>query len=69
MINEVRDVLEELELGKFKRDKVQTSQSLGNLTKGQFMEAKYIKFEDVPVIAPNGDILVEKMNFTVGLTS
>lgn len=35
------------------------------MTKGQFLEAKYIKFEDVPIIAPNGDVLVEKMNFTI----
>jgi len=30
---------------------------------GKSVEAEYIRFEDVPIISPAGDVLVEKLNF------
>lgn len=33
--------------------------------RGVVIEGDYIKFEDVPIVSPAGDILVEKMNFEI----
>jgi ABC-type uncharacterized transport system fused permease/ATPase subunit len=36
---------------------------MGN--KGKLIVSDNIKFEDVPILSPNGDILVPKMNFEI----
>merc|ERR1711990_283669 len=33
--------------------------------KGKIVISDDLKFEDVPILSPNGDILVEKMNFEI----
>lgn len=33
--------------------------------KGQIIVSDNIGFKDVPILSPNGDILVEKMNFEI----
>ena len=33
--------------------------------KGQIVTSNKIIFEDVPIFSPNGDILIEKMNFEI----
>ena len=65
LLDEMQEVLEDLDKGTYKRDQVENSQNLNMLSRGEFVSAKFIKFEDVPIVAPNGDILVDKMNFTV----
>lgn len=35
------------------------------LSQGEIVESDSIKFDDVPIISPNGDVLVEKINFEV----
>lgn len=32
---------------------------------GEIFTADYIKFEDVPILSPNGDVLVPKMSFEI----
>lgn len=36
-----------------------------DMQQGQIIENDSIKFEDVPITTPNGDVLVEKMNIEV----
>ena len=33
--------------------------------RGAFIKSDNIQFEDVPIVAPNGDLLVPKMNFRI----
>jgi len=32
---------------------------------GKIIISDSLKFEDVPILSPNGDVLVEKMNFEI----
>ncbi|ORZ40254.1 ABC transporter transmembrane region 2-domain-containing protein [Catenaria anguillulae PL171] len=34
-------------------------------SRGHVLESEYIEFENVPIVSPNGDVLVEKMSFHV----
>lgn len=68
LINEMDKVLFDLEKGNYVRTSVISETGTGNLNmldRGKFHEAKYIKFENVPIVSPNGDVLVESMNFQV----
>ena len=72
LIYEMDHVLSDLETGNYTRNTVASGQGKGNLNmlqRGKFVEAKYIKFESVPIVSPNGDVLVENMNFQVGFAS
>jgi len=44
--------------------KVKANEKL-NLTAAQVHVADYIKFEDVPIVSPAGDVLVERLSFEV----
>ena len=33
--------------------------------KGKIIVSDNMRFEDVPILSPNGDVLVEKMNFEI----
>lgn len=35
------------------------------LSRGKFFESNHIIFEGVPIVSPNGDVLVENMNFEI----
>lgn len=75
LIHEMDDVLGDLKNGKFRRTQVTSNQDgtgtqdvlklndMGN--KGKLIISDNLKFEDVPILSPNGDILVEKMNFEI----
>ena len=69
----MKEVLNDLEKGVYKRDQVENEnkglQTLSMQSRGEYIKAKYIRFEDVPIVAPNGDILVNSMNFTVRFDS
>ena len=43
-------------------------ESLNDINKGEIIESKNIRFEDVPIFTPNGDCLIEKMNIEVYYT-
>jgi ABC-type uncharacterized transport system fused permease/ATPase subunit len=71
LINEMDKVLFDLDKGNYVRTSVVSESGTGNLNmldRGKFQEATYIKFENVPIVSPNGDVLVESMNFQVGLS-
>ena len=75
LIYEMDDVLQDLKSGKFRRTQVTATQDgtatqevlkLNDMTnKGKIIVSENMKFEDVPILSPNGDILVEKMNFEI----
>lgn len=75
LINEMDEVLGDLKSGKFKRTQVmvgedgqttQESLKLNDMSnKGNIIPSENIQFENVPILSPNGDILIEKMNFEI----
>jgi len=72
-ITELMHVLDDLNKGKYQRTMVSDSRSdsqnkLANLKpgSGKVRHQDYvIKFEDVPLVTPNGDVLVDSMSFEV----
>ena len=75
LIYEMDDVLGDLKSGKFRRTQVTATQDgtatqevlkLNDMTnKGKIIVSDNMRFEDVPILSPNGDALVEKMNFEI----
>jgi ATP-binding cassette, subfamily D (ALD), member 3 len=75
LIHEMDDVLGDLKNGKFRRTQVTATQDgtatqevlkLNDMTnKGKIIVSDNMRFEDVPILSPNGDVLVEKMNFEI----
>jgi len=68
-VTELIRVLEELNQGKYERTMLEDSTIKGSPlvpNSGKFIEQdRIIKFEDVPIVTPNGDVLVESLNFEV----
>jgi ATP-binding cassette subfamily D (ALD) protein 3 len=75
LIHEMDEVLGDLRSGKFRRTQVTATQDgtgkqeilkLNDMTnQGRIVVSENLRFEDVPILSPNGDILVEKMNFEI----
>jgi len=66
LIYEMKEVLDDLEKGKYKRNMIKQDEgSVDTNTKGEIVEADFIKFEEVPILSPNGDVLVPKMTFEI----
>ena len=69
LLDQVEEVLEDLQTGNYVRTQMEGQQkgkqNLDMLARGKFQESKSIKFESVPIVAPNGDVLVNNMNFEV----
>jgi ATP-binding cassette subfamily D (ALD) long-chain fatty acid import protein len=68
----LKDVIADLQNGEYHRamfkEAHEGNQSfISTLSRGSICSSDYIKFEDVPIISPNGDILVEKLSFEVSL--
>jgi ATP-binding cassette, subfamily D (ALD), member 3 len=78
LINEVDEVLRDLNEGKYRRIMVTNTKEEGSdaitqnktsmqSTRGgaKIIRSDKIMFEDVPILSPNGDVLVEKMTFEI----
>lgn len=75
LINEMDEVLGDLKSGKFRRTQVtmgedgqctQEALKLNDMSnRGNIIPSENIQFEDVPILSPNGDILIDKMNFKI----
>ena len=67
LIYEVEDVLCDLKDGKYKRSLVGSGDKpqIDMEKRGEYAEGDSIKFEGVPIISPNGDILINSINFEV----
>jgi ATP-binding cassette subfamily D (ALD) protein 3 len=87
LIYEMKEVLDDLDRGRYKRGMVKNTEldgqaagatNMGGLEEtqvvdtfssgsrhGQIVEASFIRFEDVPILSPNGDVLVPRMSFEI----
>ena len=85
LIYELKEVLDDLEHGKYKRmmvtnggeeGKISEAGAVANVKKTQYMDnslankgevylTDYIQFEDVPILSPNGDVLIKAMSFRI----
>lgn len=84
LIYEMKEVLDDLEMGKYKRAMVTQSGEEGKALeagavakpqskymdnslahKGQVYVSNSIQFIDVPILSPNGDVLIKAMNFQI----
>ena len=81
LVYELKEVLDDLDHGKYKRSMVKNNEGEGAThgkghssstyidnslaNKGEVSLSQYIQFEDVPILSPNGDVLIEKMNFRI----
>jgi ATP-binding cassette subfamily D (ALD) protein 3 len=67
LVFELEEVLQDLDVGKYKRSLVKSSDKpqIDMSLRGEYLPSESIKFENVPIISPNGDILIEAINFEV----
>ena len=65
LVYEMKEVIDDLDSGKYKRTLVEGAQFDFN-KRGEITEVEdHITFHDVPIISPNGDVLIEKMNISI----
>lgn len=64
LLFEAKIVLEDLEQGKYKRTMIEGSM-FNSSNRGKYVLSDKIAFEDVPIVSPNGDILVQNLSFTI----
>eukprot|EP00744_Colponema_vietnamica_P005328 GILI01007811.1.p1 GENE.GILI01007811.1~~GILI01007811.1.p1 ORF type:complete len:670 (-),score=211.37 GILI01007811.1:129-2138(-) len=64
LVYEFKEVLEDLKKGTYKRTQV-TDAKVSFQDRGELVRSDRIEFKDVPIVSPNGDILIEKLCFTV----
>ncbi len=60
-------VFKDVEKGDYKKQLVTSSgkPQVDTHARGSITEDDFIKFENVPIVSPNGDILVERISFEV----
>ena len=68
LVYELEDVLTDLDQGHYKRSLVKSGDKaqIDMSKRGEYLPSQNIKFENVPIISPNGDILIDAINFEVG---
>lgn len=63
------DVMDDIQAGRFEKKLVSAADTSSNASilrnRGTTVESSDIEFVDVPIVSPNGDILVEKLNFSI----
>ena len=68
-VSSLLEVMSELQAGRFEKKLVSSASTEGNAAvlsgRGTISESDSIEFTDVPIISPNGDVLVEQLSFTV----
>jgi len=67
LVYELEEVLSDLDQGRYKRSMVGSSDKpqIDMNARGEYFINDSIKFEGVPIISPNGDILIHGINFEV----
>ena len=64
------EVIEDIEKGHFEKALVSSASTEANATvlagRGEQEEGDDIKFDDVPIVSPNGDVLVKALSFHIG---
>ena len=64
LVDELRSVILEINSGKYHRPQV-NEQQLAKYVGGKIEESDFLEFDSVPIITPNGDILIPEMKFTI----
>lgn len=65
LVYEMKEVIDDLDQGKYHRTLVQGAK-FDFHKRGEIVEVEdHISFIDIPIISPNGDVLIEKMNITI----
>ena len=68
-VSTLLDVMEDIQAGHFEKKLVSSAGTDENAAvlqgRGEVVESADIEFIDVPIVSPNGDVLVRKLNFTV----
>ena len=68
-VSTLLDVMDDIQAGHFEKKLVSSAGTDENAAilegRGEVIESDNIEFIDVPIVSPNGDILVRKLNFTV----
>ena len=63
------DVMDDIQAGQFQKNLVSTAGTEENAEvlrgRGNIIESEDIEFVDVPIVSPNGDVLVRKLSFFV----
>jgi ATP-binding cassette, subfamily D (ALD), peroxisomal long-chain fatty acid import protein len=63
------NVMDDIENGHFEKNLVSSASTEENAAilrgRGVVTEAEYIEFKNVPIVSPNGDVLVRALNFNV----
>lgn len=63
------DVMDDIQAGQFQKNLVSTASTAENAEvlrgRGNIVESEDIEFIDVPIVSPNGDVLVRKLSFSV----
>ncbi|KAK6504664.1 hypothetical protein TWF481_006605 [Arthrobotrys musiformis] len=68
-VSTLLNVMEDITNGRFEKNLVSSASTEENAAvlrgRGTVTEDTYIKFTDVPIVSPNGDVLVRKLSFEV----
>lgn len=68
-VSTLLDVMDDIQAGHFEKKLVSSAGTDENAEvlrgRGDLIESEDIEFVDVPVVSPNGDVLVRKLNFSV----
>lgn len=68
-VSSLLDVIDDVAAGHFEKKLVSSASTDENAAvlsgRGTIAESDFIEFVDVPVVSPNGDVLVQKLSFTV----
>jgi ATP-binding cassette subfamily D (ALD) long-chain fatty acid import protein len=63
------DTIQDTKRGKFEKALVSSANTEENSKilkgRGQIITSEEIRFEDVPIVTPNGDVLVKSLSFSV----
>jgi ATP-binding cassette subfamily D (ALD) long-chain fatty acid import protein len=68
-VSALLDVMEDVTAGRFEKNLVSSSSTAENAAilsgRGQLEESESIEFTDVPIVSPNGDVLVKSLSFRI----
>ncbi|KAL8934586.1 MAG: hypothetical protein Q9216_005835 [Gyalolechia sp. 2 TL-2023] len=66
-VSSLISVMDSIQAGHFEKSLVSTALENSAILngRGEVLESSEIEFTDVPIVSPNGDVLVEKLNFSV----
>lgn len=68
-VSDLLEAMDDVKAGKYEKKLVSSADVEANKrmlsTRGRVVEAEYVEFDSVPLISPNGDVLVQSMSFKV----